>query len=298
MSVKRTVASTRSVRAAGGGAPTNDRIWASISAVSPSHGQVLVPGQLDEHRLGNLRRGGSRSLDRHHTVVDALECEHRLVDRLERVPRRQSLLHRRHVAAGDRPRSAPALQPAPGGVSVRDAGQPAITVQSLPPVHGGPVNEVQPLLVLLFRHVAAPTRIEAAAAAAFSRMSRSTRLGRAAATRHAVTPPSEAPITSGARDLPRPYGQELVDPLLDRGRRLDRVRSPRAGLVIDRDPGERASSVKRARIPGTARTCPRSTPSRGSDRISAGPSPNTCQAMFTPSCSRKFVRGISMRCFY
>src|SRR4051794_34859613 len=32
-------------------------------------------------------------------------------------------------------------------------------------------------------------------------------------------------------------------------------------------------------------------------RISAGPSPNTCQAMFTPSCSRYWVRGVSIRWF-
>ena len=105
--------------------------------------KVLRSVELDERRLRDPPGRGPRLLDAHDWIPGALQNEHRLVNRVENVPGAEPGVDRGHVLAGDGARRARALQPPPGGVSVRHAGEPAVPVEPLPPAFGGSPEERQ-----------------------------------------------------------------------------------------------------------------------------------------------------------
>src|SRR4051794_14718037 len=134
---------------------------------------------------------------------------------------------------------------------------------------------------------------------ALSRTSRATRLGRIAAVMHPVMPPSETAMIVGRS---RPAASMSAVTCSTRastgGVWSSGSEAPVPGLSYIATRAKRPSSVSHARGSGYCQKRSMCETQPGIRRISAGPSPNTCQAMLTPSCSRYRVSGISIQTQY
>ena len=121
------------------------------------------------------------------------------------------------------------LQPAPRSVGVPRAGEPDVAVAPFAPRARGSTDERPPCACS--RSLISPlARGSSRPAVASNMTSRPTRSGRAAAARHAVTPPSETPITVGGSDPLRPSRARADRSALNGRRHIDGVRGPVPGL--------------------------------------------------------------------
>ena len=145
MSVKRTVASTRSGSGRGRVPVRNSSISSAISSTFAGGEPVVVAGELDELRAGDLCSEVPPLLDVDVVVAGAVEDERRRVDRREDVPDVDLRVHAQQSGGGAGARAEPqVLLEVPHELLVADrgsarstrrppAGVPQLRSTSLPP---------------------------------------------------------------------------------------------------------------------------------------------------------------------
>ena len=219
-------------------------------------------------------------------VVPALQDECRLAEARRTSHALSPSVDRGHVAACDSGCRAGTLQAPPRGVRVRDPGEPAVPVATLAPVRGRRADEVPPRVELLVAQLALRAPVEPSGGGV-----EQDELRHAIRTRGGRQARGDAALRDADHRRPLEPGgvhdrDELIDPYLHRRRRVERIRGPRARLVVYGNAGESRELGEELARAGYSQNWSTFETQPGTIMISAGPSPKTCHAMLTPSCSR------------